>query len=316
MSTIVMAYGEWPLTTGALLARGFRALGHDVHVLPLQRFRRGRPNKVFRYLERDVPFFSWVDARRWLQRSRLSPDLFLWVESPRFVEVKIKREFPCPTAAWIIDTAIRPERLKFLARQYDHSYVSQFEAVSDYKAAGLATSWLPLAADPEIHAPVDVPVEFDIGFVGNITSAAYKQRVALLRALRAKFRLLVTKAYGPEMAEAYSRCQLGFNIGQQRGLNMRVFEVMAIGRCLVTDTFANGLDRIFVEGEHFRGYDSEETLLSRVAALLSDPERANSIAAAGRREVLLKHTYEHRAAAILEDLSRHQDNSRRMPMPS
>jgi glycosyltransferase involved in cell wall biosynthesis len=316
MSTVVLAYGEWPFTTGALLSRGFRALGHDVHILPLQRYLRGRPNKIFRYLERDIPYLSWVDAKRWLRRSGVSPDLFLWVESPRFVEVKIARDFPCPTAAWIIDTAIRTARLKFLSRQYDHVFVSQFEAVSNFQASGLPVSWLPLAADPEIHAPVDRQIEFDIGFVGNLTSPAYKQRIELLRALRDNFRLLVTRAYGREMAEAYSRCKLGFNIGQLRGLNMRIFEVMAIGRCLVTDTFANGLGELFTDGVHFEGYDSERTLLLRVAGLLADPKRAESIALAARREVLAKHTYEHRAAKILADMLDGDIRPGSHPMPT
>lgn len=314
MSTIVLAYSELPYTTGQHLAKGFRALGHEVHVLPLQRYRRGRPNKVFRYLEKDVPFFSWVDAKRWVRRSRLSPDLFVWVESPRFVEVRIAEGFPCPTAAWVIDTAIRTQRLKFLSRQYDHVFVSQFEAVADFRASGLPTSWLPLAANPEIHSPVEQPIEFDIGFVGNLAFSAYNQRVAFLRALRKRFRLLVTQAYGREMAEAYCRCKLGFNIGQKRGLNMRVFEVMAIGRCLVTDTFANGLGQLFADGVHFAGYHDEKSLLDSVESLLTTPERAQSIALAARKEVLTKHTYEHRASKMIEVVSQASGATEARPM--
>jgi hypothetical protein len=297
---IVMSYGEYPSTTGEFLARAFRRAGHEVHVLALQKFKRAQPNIAFRYLERNVPLLSWVDARRWIKWRKLKPDLFLWVESPRFIEVKVRKPFPCPTACYVIDTHMRAKELRALAQQYDTVFVAQRDDAKAFAAEGLNAHWLPLAADPEIHAPAEVPVEFDVGFVGYIEAERYKDRFQLLRGMSQEFKVHVVKAYGRGMAEAYCRCKLGFNKSLKGDVNMRVFEVMCMGVPLLTDRIGNGLTHMFEEDTHFVGYDGKQELHERVLELLADPPKCSRIGNAGRAEILRAHTYDHRAATILD----------------
>ena len=297
---IVMSYAEYPSTTGEFLARAFRSTGHEVHLLALQKFRRAKPNIAFRYLERNFPLVSWVDARRWIKWRKLRPDLFLWVESPRFVELKIRKPFPCPTACYVIDTHMRAEELRALASQYDTVFVAQRDDALAFAAQGINAHWLPLAADIEVHAPATVPVDFDVGFVGYIEAARYRERFQLLRGLSQEFKVHVAKAYGRGMAEAYCRCRVGFNKSLKGDVNMRLFEVMCMGLPLITDRIGNGLADLFNEGEHYVGYDNEAELHNQVRGMLADPAKRSRIGAAGRAEVLRRHTYAHRATTILE----------------
>ena len=300
MAHIVMAYGEWPYTTAEYLGRAFKSLGHEVTVLPLQKFARGKLNRVLGYYKRSSSHVSFVDAAKWIRRRRIKADLFLWVESPRFVDVALRKPFACPTAAWVIDTNVAAARLQALSAPYDHAFVSQKEGTERFVSAGLNATWLPLAADPEFHRPFDEPIVYDLGFVGRIESKSYQDRFEMLRALSQKYKVLVTTAYGTEMAKVYSRCTLAFNRGLNRGFNMRVFEAMAIGRPLVTDLEASGLRDVFIEGRHFAGYSDQQTLEAKIDDLLAQPERASAMAAAARDEVLGHHTYVHRARKILE----------------
>jgi glycosyltransferase involved in cell wall biosynthesis len=297
---IVLSYGEYPSTTGEFLARAFRRMGHEVHILALQKFRRAKPNIAFRYLQRNVPLVSWVDARRWIRWHKFQPDLFLWVESPRFLEVKVRKPFPCPTACYVIDTHMRAAELRSLARQYDTVFVAQRDDAKAFASEGLNAQWLPLGADPEIHAPAVVQTEFDVGFVGYIEAARYKERFELLRGLSQEFKVHVAKAYGREMAEAYCRCRVGFNKSLKGDVNMRVFEVMCMGLPLLTDRIGNGLGELFVEGKHFVGYDGAEELHKQVRALLADTAMRARVGAAGRNEIIRAHTYDHRAKTIIE----------------
>lgn len=294
-----MAYAEYPSTTAEFLSRAFRAKGHEIHVLALQKFRRAKPNIAFRYLERNAPLISWIDARRWIKWRKLKPDLFLWVESPRFVEVKVRKPFPCPTACYVIDTHMRIDELKALARQYETVFVAQRDDALGFAADGLSAHWLPLAADPEVHAPADVPVDFDVGFVGYIEAARYRDRFQLLRALSQEFKVNVVKAYGRAMAEAYCRSRIGFNRSLNGDVNMRVFEVMAMGLPLVTDRIGNGLADLFEEGKHFIGYNDRDELLEQVRRLLADDALRAHIGRTAHEKVLAEHTYHHRADTIL-----------------
>lgn len=299
---IVMAYGEYPSTTGEFIARAFRRLGHEVHILALQKFRRAKPNIVFRYLERNMPLISWIDARRWLKWNHIDPDLFLWVESPRFVEVKVRRPFPCPSACYVIDTHVRGLELMGLARQYDKVFVAQRDDARDFAQQGLDAHWLPLGADPEVHAPVSVPIQYDLGFVGYIEAARYRERFQLLRALSQDFKVKVAKAYGSAMAEVYCQSRLGFNKSLKGDLNMRVFEIMCMGVPLITDRIGNGLTDLFTEGTDFAAYADLAELRSEVRRLLDDEPARAAMAKSARAKILQNHTYDQRVKSILSSL--------------
>ena len=68
-----------------------------------------------------------------------------------------------------------------------------------------------------------------------------------------------------QAALRYARARVGFNISVRDDLNMRFFEVMSYGNCLVTNRDVVGWDDLgFVEDEHFLGYKGEEEMVDKV----------------------------------------------------
>ena len=81
---------------------------------------------------------------------------------------------------------------------------------------------------------------------------------------------------------------------------MRVFEALACGSLLVTNELReNGQAELFRDGVHLATYREHTDLLDKLAFYLAREATREKIAAAGRAEVLAKHTYGHRMEQIL-----------------
>lgn len=83
---------------------------------------------------------------------------------------------------------------------------------------------------------------------------------------------------------------------------MRVFEAMCSGSCLVTDRVTDLAKLGLVDGVHFAGYNGPGDLEQLVKYLLENPDEREKIAAAGRAEVIERHTYAHRMTVLLEKM--------------
>ncbi|GIU87293.1 MAG: hypothetical protein KatS3mg009_1808 [Acidimicrobiia bacterium] len=82
----------------------------------------------------------------------------------------------------------------------------------------------------------------------------------------------------------------------------RLFDVLACGAPVVSDDVP-GIDDVF--GDTVPRYRDPAELRALVAADLDAPERARARAARGRAIVLGAHTFDHRAAQLLDALARH-----------
>ena len=86
---------------------------------------------------------------------------------------------------------------------------------------------------------------------------------------------------------------------------MRVFEALCSGSLLVTDSApGSGLEEFFQDNEHLVIFN-EENLIERIRFYLEHPEERLKIAQKGRKEVLARHTYDHRAKFLLDTLDDH-----------
>ena len=84
---------------------------------------------------------------------------------------------------------------------------------------------------------------------------------------------------------------------------MRVFEALCSGSLLITDhATGSGLDELFNNKEHLVLYDDKD-LEETIAYYLDNEADRESIARKGRKEVLAKHTYKHRADAMIQVLN-------------
>ena len=104
------------------------------------------------------------------------------------------------------------------------------------------------------------------------------------------------------MAEKYGKSTLVFNRSISGDVNMRVFEALCSGSCLVTDRVPDLIKVGLVEGIHYVGYSSADELAQVTADLLKDDDRRESIARRGREEVIKNHTYAVRMSQLLDYL--------------
>ncbi len=234
-----------------------------------------------------------------------APDLFFFVDpSPGHWPLGIER-LKCPTACYLIDVHQHLESRLMAARFFDFVFIAQKDYVAQFAKAGIAASWLPLAADPNVHRVPGLQRHLDVAFVGKLGLRNTRRHDVLAAALPL-FRTNDYRAtYAPqEMGRIYSRAKIVFNCSINGDLNMRVFEGMAAGALLVTDRIGNGLEEMFQEDIHYVGYSSTGEAVDKIRYYLRDDAARCRLAERGQREVLQFHSYARRWASAIDRISR------------
>ena len=188
---------------------------------------------------------------------------------------------------------------------------------------------LPGCADPEEHhrAPLSAADEERYGAEVSFVGSPYPERVPFFAAL-AGFRLrlwgigwdavgsdesghvVVSAAvarepvYGLKKTKIYRASAINLNIQGTRmvnGENFRLFEIAACEAfCLTTPK--PDLERWFHPGHDLETFASADELRAKVGRFLADPAARRERARASRQIVLGGHTYDHRAAQVLDAL--------------
>jgi spore maturation protein CgeB len=232
--------------------------------------------------------------------SRDQFDLFLRVDDG--LDYRVPDDLR-PIAWWAIDTHLNFESCLARAKDFDFVFAAQRDGADRLRGEGIETAtWLPLACDSEIHRKHDVPKEYDVCFVGNEFPGP---RAELLRVIQRKFlNCFIGQRYMEDMATTYSAARIVFNRSIRNDINMRVFEALACGSLLLTNDLAeNGQAELFSNGVHLETYRDADELVDKIAYYLEHEETRERIAAAGRQEVLAKHTYRHRMEMVLIESS-------------
>ncbi len=209
-----------------------------------------------------------------------------------------------PSIWWVIDTHLQYEWDVLKARQFDAVFAAQRDGTARLRSDGVPAIWLPLAADPQVHHPVELPEKFDWCFVGNLTEHGNPiglERAALIELLKKTFpNYYVGRAYGDDMCRVYSASRVVFNRSVRNDVNMRVFEALACGRPLLTNAIdQNGLPDLLIENKNYVAYRTADDLIEKLRMLLSDDGYRVNLGRSGREAVLAKHTYFHRMMAAL-----------------
>ena len=265
-----------PDSTGVYIIEAFKQLGHKVaHVLP----------ENMHTIHGGFDLYVKVDDGQ--RVTQWNPDLH-------------------PSAYYCIDTHIESDWRIQLARD------GRFDSVSVVHSQGLALDWgrddvywLPVGCDPVIHYVGAREKRFDGCAIMNFHNNLAGPRV---EALDGFFRgcpgqIFFGNRIFQEVSEKYAESRLVFNRSIAGDVNMRVFEAMCSGSCLVTDRVADMEKLGLVDGVHFAGYNGPGDAEELARMLLADDETRERIAAAGRAEVLARHTYAHRMAVLLEKLN-------------
>jgi 2-polyprenyl-3-methyl-5-hydroxy-6-metoxy-1,4-benzoquinol methylase len=204
-----------------------------------------------------------------------------------------------PCAWWAIDTHLNFDACVGKAPWFDLVFAAQRDGADALRRAGISSAaWLPLGCDPEIHTKHEVAKQYDIAFVGNVFPGA---RADLLNLLRRRYpNSFIGQCYFEEMAGTYSAARTVFNRSIKNDVNMRVFEALACGSLLLTnDLGENGQADLFRDGVHLATYQDHLDLLDKLAFYLGRETTREKIAAAGRAEVIARHTYRHRMEQVL-----------------
>jgi 2-polyprenyl-3-methyl-5-hydroxy-6-metoxy-1,4-benzoquinol methylase/Tfp pilus assembly protein PilF len=101
-----------------------------------------------------------------------------------------------------------------------------------------------------------------------------------------------------EMAKTYAQSKIVVNAAVNVDINMRVFEALASGALLITDQ-ADGLDELFVDGQHLVVYEKDDDLFDLVRYFLENDAERERIAAAGKQLAYDRHTYDDRVNRMI-----------------
>lgn len=244
----------------------------------------------------------------------LAHDYYLYIDDGRDdLGVPDLSKLPGPCSYWAIDTHLGLGHRVAMAKQMEHVFCVHKSGPDLMKAEGIkSATWLPVACHPEAH--LSFPIEdksYDLAFVGFLNSdwdncpPGHHNRVQWLDMLFKKFpnSRLATNLFFEHMALEFSKAKIGFNISVKDDLNMRFFEIMSTGTCLLTNTDAVGWKELgFVEGDDFIGYTTEEDCIEKATEILADDDYRKTVARLGYDKVRAGHTYWHRMKTILDKI--------------
>lgn len=229
-----------------------------------------------------------------------------------------------PSCCWLVDTHLGyDQRLKW-AREFDQVFVAQKPAVEQFQKAGIErVSWLPLACHPPVDPTAkelvsmgankdldELARKWDVVFVGFLNDdQTGHSRIDYLDEVFKAFpnSHLAVNRFFTEAAQRYAQGRVGFNISIRDDLNMRFFEVLSYGCCLVSNRNVVGWQELgFIEGKHFVGYEGPDEAVEAVRWCLEHPVERFEIARAGHQLVRKRHTYEDRVRQIIETMETEQ----------
>ena len=196
-----------------------------------------------------------------------------------------------------IDNHTNRGRVKERYEKVDRLFIAQKNYDCYYPQP--KTKWLPLACDPEFHKRYeDEAIIYDIAFLGN---ESYPRRREFLDMLSRHFKVYrgIAKS-GEPYSRIFNKANLIFNCSMDGDVNMRVFEGIACGRCLITDTLPSQ-NELFEPFRDFVPYTDKYDLFEKARFLLADEAERESIALRGSAKAHAFHSYDERLRVILND---------------
>ncbi len=221
-----------------------------------------------------------------------------------------------PSAIWLIDSHGQSDLHKAISVYYNHVFFAVWSR-RDLYAEHPSAHWAPCATDLKWFRwrnHVDVEKKFDFGFFGSkggLSRADPLKEICEKNEWPYDIRQ-VTKGRRhkwPQCAEAMAACRNLFNHGQKHdGPNQRVMESMAMRIPLLSASTdpRDGMDKLFVEGYHYVGYESYKysDLEEKCKWIVDNPQQAKIIAEHGFKEVQKNHTISARVIQILETVEK------------
>jgi hypothetical protein len=214
-----------------------------------------------------------------------------------------------PKAVWFVDSHGQPDLHHLLAPHYNHVFFAVW-ARRELFTGHPSAHWCPNATDTRFFYPIIGEPQFDFGFFGSqmgLDRADKMIDICEKQGWATDVRQIgggPFKHKWPRTCHAMNGCATLFNCGQKHdGPNLRVLESMAIRRPLITEVDPkNGMDKLFVEGEHYLGYEAYtfKGLEEKMLYAKAHPGWSLSMAQKAYDLVVAKHLVKHRVVQMLE----------------
>lgn len=233
------------------------------------------------------------------------PDVVLWL-APEFRPWPVG-DCPLPLVAVVGDWNLNFSVLREVLKRCDY-IVTDRGGVARLRKLGYenVAYWPAYGFAPEVHHPYpDLPIQFDILFIGNLNHEVHRRRARLLARLAKlsdRYRVAILQGlYGQEYAKALASSRIVVNQSIRGEMNMRAYEAPACGALLFMERDNLEVRDFFQDGEEcvLYGEDDLETLLEQY---LTDEGLRARVAAAGHAQVQTE-TYQAHLQALLDRLS-------------
>ena len=236
-----------------------------------------------------------------------------------------------PTALWFVEDGDLFEYGLQVAPLYDVFFHIQKGAFEErLKQAGARHShYLPLAADPEIHRPIQLTAdEMEVygSDVSHMGAGYYNRRrffVGLTRydlkiwgsdwegagLLEEKLQKNGERVDEDEIVRIYNASRINLNLHSSTYtdgvnphgdfVNPRTFEIASCGGFQLVDE-RSLLTELFQPGQEVVTFNDLDSCRQAIDYYLANPDEARKIAEAGRKKVLEQHTYRHRMEEAIQ----------------
>lgn len=209
-----------------------------------------------------------------------------------------------PKAFWSIDSHCALGKHIWFAKQskFNIHFNSTPEYLKLFAPHSTKTIWLANAFPADLFAGVTATTleSHPVGFCGSMIAdrSQWLDSVdKLIAPTKVKRDIFVL---GDKMVAALCSYQISLNKSISIDVNYRVFESMAAGALLVTNSDPTALTQLFTPEKHLLTYTSTQDLADKVRWAQQNNSQSQAIARCGHQEVLAKHSYDHRAKTILD----------------
>lgn len=185
-----------------------------------------------------------------------------------------------------------------LAQEFDYVFCAHKQVIPKFIEFGAKAHWLAYACDPQTNYRMTLPMSYDISFVANIHRGGEREKIIKLLESLYNSKIFLGQAWQHDMSTIYNMSKIVLNISEYNELNWRIFEVLACGRCLLTN-YSNEVTELFLPMKHLVTYGDKSELVDRIKYLLEHSEQREHIALEGQKEVYAKHTMDHRIKELL-----------------
>ncbi|QCR22602.1 glycosyltransferase [Pontibacter sp. SGAir0037] len=224
-------------------------------------------------------------------------------------------EIDVPTACFHIDTYHGTKSRINESMLFDYAFVFHPGYEKIFREAGHPNAFLlPHAVEGHLYPEYKIARKYEVGWVGRLDGKLYQKRKALVNLIHKKFYTNNINLFynQDDLIGVYTDSKIAVNISRDDYLqdaNLRCFEIMAAGALLITMAPTELTALGFVDGKHFVTYQNEKDLVEKIAYYLAHEDERNSIAKAAYELVHLEHTYQNRAAYILDVLKKEKRES-------